>query len=94
MNKMLILVLLVLILLKYYKLNINESFYSVCLPNYSPLDSKGKYSNFSKSSCGLDTDFFDNNIEQKYKLECPGVVMKPDNSILTYSKSWCRNKDN
>ena len=33
-------------------------------------------------------------VEQKADIICPGTKMKPNKSIGTFTKTWCKEKDN
>ena len=84
--------LLTLLLLIFVLVNIRDTFETfVCPPNYLKTKPNESYSDLAKTGCKLSNTRYEN-LEYK-KIQCPGVIMEPDNSIDTIQKSWCRYKE-
>lgn len=88
LNVIIMLVLIVLLLF-----NTTEMFQ--CPIDASPLDTLKSFESLGKSECAINdpNDFFsDLNEDEINKIVCIGENMKPNNSIGTNSKAWCRKK--
>lgn len=62
----------------------------VCPSQYLKTKPDESYSDLAKTGCKLNNTRYEK-LEYK-KIQCPGVIMEPNNSIDTIQKSWCRYK--
>lgn len=86
-------IIIILVILFIILFNSTELFQ--CPIDSSPLDTLGSFKSLGKSECAINdpNDFFnDLNDDEINEIVCVGENMKPDNSIGTVSKAWCRKK--